>query len=93
MEKYKIVVCDHIHEEGLKMLQSDDQVDYVFAADIDKTSLLDVIADADVTITRSSTDVDEKFIAAAKNLKAIVRAGVGVGATVPRIDPWDRLAP
>jgi D-3-phosphoglycerate dehydrogenase len=78
MEKYKIVVCDHIHEEGLKMLQSDDQVDYVFAADIDKTSLLDVIADADVTITRSSTDVDEKFIAAAKNLKAIVRAGVGV---------------
>ncbi len=78
MDKYKVVVCDHIHEAGLKMLQADDKIDYVFAADIDKTALLDVIADADVAITRSSTDVDEKFIAAAKKMKAIVRAGVGV---------------
>jgi len=78
MEQYKVVVCDHIHEAGLEMLQKDPQIDYVFAADIDKTALLDVIADADVAITRSSTDVDEKFIAAAKKMKAIVRAGVGV---------------
>ncbi len=78
MEQYKVVVCDHIHEAGLEMLQKDPQIDYVFAADIDKTALLDVIADADVAITRSSTDVDAKFIAAAKKMKAIVRAGVGV---------------
>ena len=78
MEQYKVVVCDHIHEAGLEMLQNDPQIDYVFAADIDKTALLDVIADADVAITRSSTDVDAKFIAAAKKMKAIVRAGVGV---------------
>jgi len=78
MKKSKVVVCDHIHEAGLEMLQNDDAIDYVFAADIDKTELLNVIADADVAITRSSTDVDDKFIAAAKNLKAIVRAGVGV---------------
>jgi D-3-phosphoglycerate dehydrogenase len=78
MSKPKIVVCDHIHVAGLEMLKNDEQVEYVFAADIDKTELLDVIADADVAITRSSTDVDEKFINAAKNMKAIVRAGVGV---------------
>ncbi len=78
MEKYKVVVCDHIHEAGLEMLQNDPQIDYVFAADIDKTALLDVIADANVAITRSSTDVDAKFLAAAKQMKAIVRAGVGV---------------
>ncbi len=78
MEQYKVVVCDHIHEAGLEMLKNDPQIDYVFAADIDKTALLDVIADADVAITRSSTDVDEKFIAAAKKMKAVVRAGVGV---------------
>lgn len=78
MEKYKVVVCDHIHEAGLEMLQNDPQIDYVFAADIDKTALLDVIADANVAITRSSTDVDDKFIAAARKMKAIVRAGVGV---------------
>ncbi|RUM65489.1 MAG: phosphoglycerate dehydrogenase [Sulfurimonas sp.] len=78
MDKSKIVVCDHIHEAGLDMLRHDDEIDFVFAADIDKTELLNVIADADVAITRSSTDVDARFIAAAKKMKAIVRAGVGV---------------
>ncbi len=78
MEKHKVVVCDHIHEAGLEMLKNDEAIDYVFAADIDKTELLTVIEDAEVVITRSSTDVDEKFISHAKNMKAIVRAGVGV---------------
>ena len=78
MSKPKVVVCDHIHDAGLEMLKNDDQIEYVFAADIDKTALLDVIATADIAITRSSTDVDDKFIAAAKQLKAVIRAGVGV---------------
>ncbi len=75
---YTIVVCDHIHQKGLKILQTNSQINYVFAADLDKTALLDVIKDADVCITRSSTDVDAKFLDAAKKLKAVVRAGVGV---------------
>ena len=75
---FKVVVCDHIHNDGLKLLQNDKEIEYINAADEDKTKLLDTISDADVTITRSSTDVDQKFIDAAKNLKAIVRAGVGV---------------
>jgi D-3-phosphoglycerate dehydrogenase / 2-oxoglutarate reductase len=78
VEKHKVVVCDHIHEAGLEMLRNDDNIDFIFAADEDKIKLLDIIADADVAITRSSTDVDAKFISAAKNMKAIVRAGVGV---------------
>ena len=79
MEKHTVVVCDHIHDAGLEMLQNDEQINYIFAADMDKISLLEVIKDADVAITRSSTDVDEKFINAAKgSLKAVVRAGVGV---------------
>jgi len=78
VEKYKVVVCDHIHEAGLEMLRNDENIEMIFAADEDKVKLLDIIADADVAITRSSTDVDAKFISAAKNMKAIVRAGVGV---------------
>ena len=77
MSKHTIVVCDHIHEDGLNILKNTEDINYVFAADIDKVSLLDVIKDADVAITRSSTDVDEKFLNAATNLKAIIRAGVG----------------
>jgi len=78
MNKPTIVVCDHIHESGLEILKTTSDINYVYAADIDKTALLDVIKDADVCITRSSTDVDEKFLNAAVNLKAVVRAGVGV---------------
>jgi len=77
MSKHTIVVCDHIHEDGLNILKNAEDVNYVYAADIDKTSLLDVIKDAEIVITRSSTDVDEKFLNAAKNLRAVIRAGVG----------------
>jgi len=78
MNKPTVVVCDHIHESGLEILKNTSDINYVYAADIDKTALLDVIKDADVCITRSSTDIDEKFLNAATNLKAVVRAGVGV---------------
>ncbi|MCK9491341.1 MAG: phosphoglycerate dehydrogenase [Sulfurimonas sp.] len=77
-KKHTIVVCDHIHEAGLEMLRNDENINLIMAADEDKVKLLDIIAGADVAITRSSTDVDTAFIAAAKNMKAIVRAGVGV---------------
>lgn len=78
MQKHTIVVCDHIHEAGLELLRQDESINFIMAADEDKEKLLEIIKDADVTITRSSTDVDDKFIAASKNMKAIVRAGVGV---------------
>ncbi|MBT3280067.1 MAG: phosphoglycerate dehydrogenase [Campylobacteraceae bacterium] len=77
MSKHTVVVCDHIHESGLEILKTTSDINYVYAADIDKIALLDVIKDADVCITRSSTDVDQKFLDAATNLKAVVRAGVG----------------
>jgi len=77
--KYTVVVCDHIHDAGLEMLKNDENINFVMAADIDKTELVEkIIPTADVAITRSSTDVDANFIKHAKNMKAIVRAGVGV---------------
>ena len=79
MKKHTVVVCDHIHEAGLTMLRNDESINFIMAADVDKTELIEtIIPQADVAITRSSTDVDAKFIANAKNMKAIVRAGVGV---------------
>ena len=79
MQKYTVVVCDHIHEAGLEMLKNDENINFVMAADVDKKELVEkIIPTADVAITRSSTDVDDFFIEHATNLKAIVRAGVGV---------------
>ena len=79
MKKYTVVVCDHIHEAGLKMLQDDENINFIMAADEPKDKLVsEIIPQADVAITRSSTDVDTNFIKHAKKMKAIVRAGVGV---------------
>ena len=78
MQKHTIMVCDHIHESGLNLLKSQPDINYINAADLPKDQLLDVIDQADVAITRSSTEVNEAFLEAAKNLKALVRAGVGV---------------
>lgn len=77
MSKHKVVVCDHIHKCGLDILENAQNIEYVDASDINKTKLLDVIKDAKVVITRSSTCIDEKFLNATKKLKAIIRAGVG----------------
>ncbi len=49
------------------------------ASDEPKDKLVkEVIPQADVAITRSSTDIDENFLSHAGRLKAVVRAGVGV---------------
>ncbi len=74
-----IVVCDHIHQSGLDILAADPEIELINAADEEKSVLLEkFIPLADVAITRSSTNVDQKFLSQAKKLKAIVRAGVGV---------------
>jgi len=79
MSKMTIVVCDHIHQVGLDLLSGDPDIEMINAADEPKETLLTrFIPLADVAITRSSTDVDEAFLENAKNIKAIVRAGVGV---------------
>jgi len=79
MPKFTIVVCDHIHQKGLDILANDSQINLINAADEPKERLItDIIPQADIAITRSSTDVDQFFLDNATNIKAVVRAGVGV---------------
>ncbi|RRS32724.1 MAG: 3-phosphoglycerate dehydrogenase [Epsilonproteobacteria bacterium (ex Lamellibrachia satsuma)] len=79
MSKKTIVVCDHIHQSGLDILANDSEIELINAADEPKDKLVsEIIPLADVAITRSSTDVDADFLAAAKKITAVVRAGVGV---------------
>ncbi len=79
MPKYTVVVCDHIHQVGLDILLNNKDIELINGADEPKDKLIsEIIPLADVAITRSSTDVDEKFLKNSKKLKAIVRAGVGV---------------
>jgi len=78
MQKKQIIVCDAIHQKGLEILAENQDIDFIDASKEPKDKLLTMMGDYDVAITRSSTDVDQKFIDASTNLKAVVRAGVGV---------------
>jgi len=78
MKKETIIVCDHIHHSGFDILNNTEDINIVDASDMDKDKLLDILGEATVAITRSSTTIDEKFLNSATNMKAIVRAGVGV---------------
>lgn len=78
MSKHHVIVCDHIHQKGLDILSQQSDIQLTNASNIPKDELLELIKDADIAITRSSTTINEAFIDAAVNLKALVRAGVGV---------------
>lgn len=76
--RYKIVVCDHIHSRGIEFLESQQDIYIENLASLPKDQLLDSIGDADIVITRSSTDIDEAFLERSGRIRAVVRAGVGV---------------
>lgn len=76
--KKKIIVCDAILDEGVELLRKADDIELIEAAKVPKDELLTMLSNVDVAITRSSTDVDENFLEKAPNLKALIRAGVGV---------------
>lgn len=74
----KVMVCDAIHKKGFDVLGKENDFEVIDVSKLPKDELLKRIHEADVAITRSSTEINEAFLQASTNLKAIVRAGVGV---------------
>ena len=73
----RVLVCDPIHPDGLAILrtagfQVDDQ------AGIDKAKLVESIPNYEVAIVRGRTKLDAGIIKAARKLRIIGRAGVGL---------------
>lgn len=76
MAAWKILVTDGLEESGLKILREAGEVDDRNGISADE--LLTVIGDYDAMIVRGRTKVTAAVFDAAKNLKAVGRAGVGV---------------
>lgn len=75
--KRKVLVCDLIHEEGLKnMRKAGFEVDA--NPTIDSETLKKIVADYEALIVRSRTKVTRQIIEAGTRLKAIGRAGAGL---------------
>ncbi|EJY55746.1 D-3-phosphoglycerate dehydrogenase [Alicyclobacillus hesperidum URH17-3-68] len=74
----KILVTDDISSAGIDVLSTLPDATVDVQTGLSPSELLVAIADADALVVRSQTTVTEQVIAAAKRLKVIGRAGVGV---------------
>jgi D-3-phosphoglycerate dehydrogenase / 2-oxoglutarate reductase len=75
----KIVVCDPISPKGIALLQSRPEFNVVVLPKrLAEAELIPLMADATALVVRSETKVTKNIIAAAKQLRVVGRAGVGV---------------
>src|SRR5260221_13293774 len=76
----RVLVSDKLSKTAVQVFKDRGvAVDYLPDLGKDKEKLLAVIGDYDGLAVRSATKVSEKLIAAAKRLRVIGRAGIGVG--------------
>ncbi len=74
----KIIVTDEVADQGLALLKQDPRIEMDVRLGLSKEELHAVIGDYEVIITRSGTTVDKPLLDAAKKLKMVARAGVGI---------------
>ncbi|MFM8657417.1 MAG: hypothetical protein ACKOD5_09840, partial [Chthoniobacterales bacterium] len=78
MAKPKVLISDPISQRGVDALADGGHLDVTLKPGLPHDELLKLIPDYAALVVRSQTKVGPDVIAAAKNLKAIGRAGVGV---------------
>ena len=78
MSNYKVLVSDPISEKGVEALRSAEGITVDVKTGMSPDELIQIIGDYHGLVIRSETKVTPAVFAAAKNLKAIGRAGVGV---------------
>lgn len=74
----KILVSDALSEEGLKVFKESKELTVDVKTDLKPDALKEVIKDYDALVVRSATKVTKDVIQAAKKLKVVGRAGVGL---------------
>ncbi len=75
----KIIICDPISPKGIALLQARPEFNVVVLPKrLSEAELLPLVADATALVVRSETKVTKKVIEAAKALRVVGRAGVGV---------------
>lgn len=76
MSKPVVLIAEELSPATIDALGPDFEIRNVDGAD--RAALIPAIADVDAILVRSATQVDAEALAAAKNLKVIARAGVGL---------------
>jgi D-3-phosphoglycerate dehydrogenase len=78
MENYRVLVSDPISEKGVDALRQAPGITVDVNTGLKPEELVKIIGDYHGLVLRSQTKVTPEIFAAAKNLKVIGRAGVGV---------------
>ena len=73
----RIIVLDNIAQEGLDLLDSSDNIEYVIQTGLEGAELKAALQRADGAICRSGVTLSEDVLTDNTRLKVIVRAGVG----------------
>lgn len=76
MSKPVVLIAEELSPATIEALGPDFEVRHCDGAD--RAELLSAIGDVDAILVRSATQVDAEALAAAKNLKVVARAGVGL---------------
>src|SRR5438552_464832 len=74
----KVVVADPISPRGIEELSRDNCLEVAVCTGLPKTEILKLIGDAHGIIVRSQTKITAEILNAAKRLRVVGRAGVGV---------------
>ncbi|MCL6594527.1 MAG: phosphoglycerate dehydrogenase, partial [Alicyclobacillus sp.] len=74
----KVLVADDISSQGLEKLNVIPNVEIEVRTGLSEAELAEAVQDADALLVRSASKVTERVLAAARRLKVVGRAGVGV---------------
>lgn len=74
----KVLVSDDLSEFGIKIFQETEGIDVDVKTDLSPEELKGIIGEYDALVIRSATKVTEDLLEAAKKLKVVGRAGIGL---------------
>ncbi|OEU62428.1 MAG: phosphoglycerate dehydrogenase [Desulfobacterales bacterium PC51MH44] len=74
----KVLVSDNLGESGIKMFQAEEGIEVDVNTGLPLEELKGIIGNYDALVIRSATKVTEDLLQAAKQLKVVGRAGIGL---------------
>jgi D-3-phosphoglycerate dehydrogenase len=74
----KVLVSDDLGEAGIKMFEEEPGLEVDVKTGLEPGELKKIIGDYDALVIRSATEVNANLLQAAKNLKVVGRAGIGL---------------
>jgi D-3-phosphoglycerate dehydrogenase len=74
----KVLISDQLSEIGIKIFEKAKGIEVDVKTDLSPEALKNIIGDYDALVIRSATKVTKDLLDAAKNLKVVGRAGIGL---------------